>query len=155
MIFTETGLKGAYVIDVEPHEDVEGFFCSGLLSTRVRGSRFETGHRAGKRGVQQDKRDITGHAFSDPPRRGDQAGALHTRGDPRHNRGFAARIPDLPAAYCSGAERRQPPEFDPFRSGSRTAIRCSSTKRRRATTSGSSTVPPTIARFAITIHASD
>jgi dTDP-4-dehydrorhamnose 3,5-epimerase len=27
MIFTETGLKGAYVIDVEPREDTRGFFA--------------------------------------------------------------------------------------------------------------------------------
>jgi dTDP-4-dehydrorhamnose 3,5-epimerase len=30
MIFTETNLKGAFVIDIEPHEDSRGFFARGF-----------------------------------------------------------------------------------------------------------------------------
>jgi len=32
MIFTETKLKGAFVIDIERREDSRGFFARGLLS---------------------------------------------------------------------------------------------------------------------------
>jgi hypothetical protein len=47
MIFTETKLKGAYVIDLEQRGRRARFLCPRLLPARVRGPRSEAWSRKG------------------------------------------------------------------------------------------------------------
>ena len=53
MIFTETALAGAFIIDLERREDERGYFARAFCQRRVRRARPEAGDRAGERRLQQ------------------------------------------------------------------------------------------------------
>ena len=139
MIFTETKLRGAFIIDLERREDNRGFFARTFCQHEFEEHGLKPAHRAGQRRVQP----LQGHAARDAlpvsAGRGDQARALHARRDPRHHRRPAPGEPDVPRARRGRADRRQPPRALRARAVRATATRCSRTTPRRATRSASST----------------
>ena len=54
MKFTETGLDGAFVIEIEPRLDERGFFARGLVSQGVRSGWDPHQFRAGQYCIQQE-----------------------------------------------------------------------------------------------------
>ena len=67
MIFTETELPGAYVIDLERREDERGFFARGLVRRRVRAARPLDDARAGESLVQHTQGIVRGMHFQVEP----------------------------------------------------------------------------------------
>ena len=67
MIFTETTLKGAFILDIENREDSRGFFARGLLPKRDQGTRSEADDCPGQYCVQHQKGTVRGMHFQYPP----------------------------------------------------------------------------------------
>ena len=95
MIFTETELSGAFIIDLERREDDRGYFARAFCQTRVRGARSEAGHRAGECRLQPDRRDAPRDALPVPAGCGDEGRSVHARCDRRHHRRPEAGEPDV------------------------------------------------------------
>ena len=109
MIFTESDLAGAFIIDLERREDDRGFFARAFCQNEF----AEHGLKPVIAQANVAYNRVAGHPARDalPVSAGgrDQARALHARRDPRHHRRPAAREPDLPAAHLGRARRGQPP----------------------------------------------
>ncbi len=67
MIFTETKLKGAFILDLERREDDRGFFARAFCQHEFGDHGLEAGHRAGQHRVQQLKGTVRGMHFQFPP----------------------------------------------------------------------------------------
>ena len=141
MIFTETALKGAYIIDLEPTSDSSGILRARLLPEGVRGARIETRDRPGQRRVQSPERHVAGNALSVSSGGRDQSRAMHTRRDPRHHRRSSSGKPHLSPAHCRRADRGQSSRAVSCRSALHTDTRCSRTRPKPATRWASSIRP--------------
>ena len=86
MIFTETKLKGAFIIDIQRHEDPRGFFARGFCQREFEEHGLKPviaqGNIAHNRKQGTDPR----HAFPVSACTRNKTGALHARGDRGHHR---------------------------------------------------------------------
>ena len=72
MLFIETQLKGAFIIDIERREDSRGFFARAFCQKEFEAHGLKTDHRAGKCCTQYQERDHARDAFSVSSSRGNK-----------------------------------------------------------------------------------
>jgi dTDP-4-dehydrorhamnose 3,5-epimerase len=96
VIFTETKLKGAFIIDLQRREDVRGFFARAFCQNEFESHGLKRVIAQGNIGPQPAQGDGARHALPGPTCRGDQAGALPTRRGAGHHRRLASGVADLP-----------------------------------------------------------
>ena len=92
MIFTETKLKGAFIIDLERREDDRGFFARAFCQHEFEEHGLEAADRPGQPRLQPRRRARCAACTSSIRRRPETKLVRCTAGrDPRHHRGPAAR----------------------------------------------------------------
>ncbi len=141
MIFTETKLTGAFIIDIEPREDERGFFTRAFCQHEFAEHGLKPVIAQANIGFNKRKGTVRGMHFQCPP-------AAETK-LVRASRGAMLDIivdlrpesADLPAALSASSSPPTITAASTFRSGSRTAIRRSRTTPKRCITSVSSTRP--------------
>ena len=141
VIFTETKLKGAFIIDIERREDDRGFFARAFCQNEFADHGLKPVIAQANIAFNKRKGTLRGMHFQYPPAGRDQAGARHPRRDPRHHRRPAAGEPDLSPARRGRADAPTTTARSTCRSGSRTATRRWRTTPRPATRWASSTRP--------------
>ena len=82
MIFTETKLAGAFIIDLERREDSRGYFARAFCQHEFEEHGLKPVIAQANIGFNRHKGTLRGHALPVPARRGDEARALHARRDP-------------------------------------------------------------------------
>ena len=87
MIFTETKLAGAFIIDLERREDSRGYFARAFCQHEFEEHGLKPVIAQANIGFNRYKGTLRRDALPVSARRGDEARALHPRGDPRHHRG--------------------------------------------------------------------
>ena len=127
MRFVPLELEGAYLVELEPHEDERGFFAR----TWCRDEFAEHGPRSRARPVQHLAQPARRHAARPalPARaaRGDEARPLHARRDLRRDRRSPARLADPRARGSASSSTPSAARRCTSRRASRTASRRSST----------------------------
>ena len=81
MIFTETKLKGAFIIDIERREDSRGFFARSFCQHEFEDHGLKPVIAQANLAFNHKKGTLRGMHFQFPPSRRDQTGA----GDPRRD----------------------------------------------------------------------
>ena len=99
MIFTETKLAGAFIIDLERREDDRGFFARAFCQNEFADHGLKPTIAQANLAYNVHKGTLRGMHFQYPAGGGDEARALHARRDPRHHRRPAPGEPDLPRAH--------------------------------------------------------
>ena len=97
VIFTETTLKGSFIVDAERREDERGFFARIFCQKEF--TEFGAGdqHRTGEHGLERQARYAQGYAFSVPAGHRGEAGAVLARRSYRCDRRLATRERNLSA----------------------------------------------------------
>src|SRR4029077_16530967 len=90
MIFTETKLKGAFIIDLDRKLDERGFFARAFCQNEFRDHGLKPVIAKANLASNARKATLRGMHFQYPP-----AAAMHARSHTRHNCRSAAREPDL------------------------------------------------------------
>ena len=90
MIFTETKLKGAFVIELERREDERGFFARSFCRQEFEQRGMNPVIAQSGIAMNREKGTMRGMHFQFPPAAETQARALHPRRPPRRHRRFAA-----------------------------------------------------------------
>ena len=85
MIFTETKLKGAFIIDIERHEDPRGFFARGFCQREFEEHGLKPVIAQGNIALQSQKGHNPRHALPVSTRRRNKIGALHARRNRRYH----------------------------------------------------------------------
>ena len=109
MIFTETALAGAFIIDIEPRGDSRGFFARAFCQHEFETHGLKPVIAQANLAYNADKGTLRGMHFQYPPAAETKLVRGHPRRDPRHHRRPAAREPDVPRARRRRAHGRQPP----------------------------------------------
>ena len=110
MVFTETPLGGAFVLDVEERHDSRGLFARTYCRKEFEDHGLEPDSGPGQPVVQPPQGHAPRHALPVSARGRDQAGPMYPWRHPRRDRGPAAGVAHLSAARVRGADRRQPPQ---------------------------------------------
>ena len=84
MIFTESKLAGAFIIDLERRGDSRGYFARTFCQHEFEEHGLKPVIAQANIGFNRHKGTLRGMHFSSRPR-GDEARALHARRDPRHH----------------------------------------------------------------------
>ena len=132
MIFTETKLKGAFVIDIERREDSRGFFARAFCQHEFAAHGLKPIIAQANIAFNQKKGTMRGMHFQFPPAAETKFVRAHARRHPRYLGGPSAGKPDLLAARRCRTQRRELPRGLRARSALPTATRSCGTKRRRA-----------------------
>ena len=90
VIFTETKLKGSFIVDAERREDDRGFFARIFCQKEFMELGLESNVRTGEHGLERQARHAQGHAFPIPAGHRGEAGAVLARRSSRRDRGLAA-----------------------------------------------------------------
>ena len=98
MIFTETKLKGAFIIDLERREDERGFFARAFCQHEFAAHGLKPVIAQANIGFNRRKGTLRGMHFQFPPAAETKLVRAQPRRDPRHHRRPAARVADVPAA---------------------------------------------------------
>ena len=109
MIFTETKLEGAFIIDLERREDERGFFARAFCQHEFAAHGLKPVIAQANIAFNRRKGTLRGMHFQYPPAAETKLVRCTPRRDPRHHRRPAAREPDVPAAHRRGADRGQQP----------------------------------------------
>ena len=107
MIFTETKLKGAFVIDIERREDSRGFFARAFCQHEFEAHGLKPIIAQTNIAFNHQRGTLRGMHFQFPPAAETKLVRCTPWRDPRYHRRFASRKPDLPATHRRRAERGQ------------------------------------------------
>ena len=105
MIFTETKLKGAFIIDLDRKTDERGFFARAFCQNEFRDHGLKPVIAQANVASNEKKGTLRGMHFNPPA--AESKLVRCTRGAPRHHCRSAAREPDLPRAHLRRAQRGQ------------------------------------------------
>ena len=152
VIFTETPLAGAFILELERREDERGFFARTWCQREFEAHGLESRSRPVQRLLQPAQGHAAGHALRGSPARRGQAGPLHRRRHLRRHHRPPARLAHLQAAHRRGAERRpttgcctcpraSPTAFRPWKTTPRSSTRCRSSIRPTTRVGCATTIP--------------
>ena len=119
MLFTETELKGAFVIDLERREDNRGFFARTFCQNEFSEHGLKPVIAQANIGFNRLRGSVRGMHFQYPPAAETKLVRCTRGADARRHRRPATRESDVPQPRLGRAHRRQPSRASTSPSGSR------------------------------------